>query len=193
MIRSQVRTALFVVLVGTSVATAAGQPVPAQIKTIDIPPSQSELPPALTPAPAPPEPAVETSGGLNLVLPTVDEARAIDGKEIGSDTTGETTTGVDTDAAGSAMAAIEASRLRRANAEQLAAARRQLDQISADKQAARDRLARYREAEAAHAAAVADYEAQLEASRAARRRWELDVAACQAGQRERCQPAATLN
>ncbi|OWK32435.1 hypothetical protein SPMU_07650 [Sphingomonas mucosissima] len=85
-----------------------------------------------------------------------------------------------------AIAVAEAAKLRAANEAQLSAARAQLEQITAEQRAQQDRMARYREAEAAHVAAMSDYAAQLAASRADRERWEADVAACQAGARRRC-------
>lgn len=178
-------------------AIASAQLVPGQIRTIDIPPSQPapEASP-VDPAPADP-PAVDpaqsevdsgqreadtVSDGLVLDLPTPDEARA-------EDTDAPIAPGqVDGDAASRALAAAEAVQLRTANQAQLEAARRQLDAIAADKQAERDRLARYREAQAAHAATMAEYEAQLAADRAARARWEQDVVACRRGDRTRCAP-----
>jgi hypothetical protein len=168
-------------------AIASAQLVPGQIRTIDLPPSQPapEASP-VDPAPTVAEPAGAesdiVSDGLVLDLPTADEAGA-------EDVEAPVAAGaVDGDAASTALAAAEAVQLRTANQTQLDAARRQLDAIAADKQAERDRLARYREAQAAHAVTMAEYEAQLAADRAARARWEQDVVACRRGDRTRCAP-----
>ncbi|UUL84038.1 hypothetical protein [Sphingomonas qomolangmaensis] len=136
-------------------------------------------------------PEIEPSDRLQLELPTIEEARARDAAQARRPEPIESAAKVDAEAVAGAIAAAESARLRTANAEQLAAARRQLDRIATDKRAERDRLARYREAEAAHAATMADYNAQVEAARVARQRWERDVAACAAGNRNRCGPAFT--
>lgn len=189
-----VRRSQIALLLLFSASASMAQVEPGRIRTVDIPPSQPEPiappPEAVAPDPATAEPPVDkTSDGLVLDLPSVEEARSfdIDG-DSGSIPADMMDAGLDAGATARAIAAIEAIRLREANARQLAAARQQLDRIQAEKQAERDRLARYREASAAHAAAMADYEAQAEAARAARRKWERDVAACQAGDRSRCGP-----
>jgi hypothetical protein len=183
MLDGLIRTALASLLV--TAMPAGAQLVPGQIRTIDLPPSESAEPAiAVEPVEAPPAEIVppDEPNGLVLDLPTVEEARASD-----DDAPVDAVT-LDVEAAARAMAEAEAQQLRAANAEQLDAARRQLDGIEADKRAERDRLARYREAAAAHTATMADYEAQLTAARAARRQWEADVAACRAGRRDRCAP-----
>lgn len=157
-----------------SVAPAVAQSGGGQIRTIDIPPSR-------------PEP----TQGLELDLPTYEEAQGEEPGEVAAPAPApapdDSVPGAEAiDAAARAIAEAEAAKLRAANADQLATARMQLDQITAQKQAERDRLERYREEQAAHAAAMADYEAQLAASRAARQQWEADVAACQAGDWSRC-------
>jgi hypothetical protein len=183
MLDGLIRTAFASLLVAA--VPVGAQLMPGQIRTIDLPPSEPAPPdaPMVTdPVEAPPAEIVppDEPDGLVLDLPTVEEARA-------SDVPGNPAA-LNIEAAARAMAEAEAAKLRAANAEQLDAARRQLDQIEADKRAERDRLARYREATAAHAATMADYEAQLEAARADRRQWEADVAACRAGRRDRCAP-----
>ncbi|UZK70566.1 hypothetical protein OKW76_05890 [Sphingomonas sp. S1-29] len=136
-------------------------------------------------------PEIEPSERLHLDLPTLEEARARDAAEGRPADPPGSVAGLDVNAAAGAIAAAESARLRTANTEQLAAARRQLDRIATDKRAERDRLARYREAVAAHAAAMADYNAQVDAARVARQLWERDVVACAAGDRTRCGPPAT--
>lgn len=169
------------------VTTASASPGAMQIRRVDIPPSQpTPMPSAAEPAdPALTEPQV--AGALKLELPTIDEARAIDAENVADgtqrvDRPPELLAG----AVALAVAAAERAKLRDANAEQLAAARLQLDRIAIGKQAERDRLARFREADAAHRAAMVEYRAKVEAARLARERWEADVVACRAGDRSRC-------
>lgn len=209
MLHRRFRTVYRVLLVSAAVTVTAAVPAAAQIRTVDIPASQ---PAPMLPAPeaeiaeaseifeAPEAPEAEASDGLDLALPTIEEARAIDADAADAVDTADALAqpigdpaAIDVDAAAQAIAAAEAARLRAANSEQLEAARQQLDRIGADKQAERDRLARYREAEAAHAAMMADYDVRLEAARAARLQWERDVAACRAGDRSRCGPPVVPN
>lgn len=191
MLHRRTRPAFLAFLLLQSAALSAAGVDPAQIRTVEIPPSQPE-PIPLVPEPGDPvTPAIDTSEKLHLDLPTLEEARARDAARgrLAGPTGGVAE--LDAKVVAGAIAAAESARLRTANTEQLAAARRQLDRIATDKRAERDRLARYREAEAAYAATMADYNAQVEAARVARQRWERDVAACAAGDRNRCGPRFT--
>lgn len=147
---------------------AAAAQVSNPIRVIDIPPSRLE-----------PRPDLE------LELPSAEEPReaAVAGPAV---TPASDIGEVGGEDAMDAIAVAEAAKLRAANEAQLSAARLQLDQITAEQRAQQDRMARYREAESAHVAAMSDYAAQLAASRADRERWEADVAACRGGDRRRC-------
>ncbi|WP_301076288.1 hypothetical protein [Sphingomonas sp.] len=145
------------------------------MRTIDIPPSRIEP----QEGPTPPQ------EGLTLDLGALDDADDAVANEAPLAPAAAPEPSAE-QLALEAIAAAEAAKLRSANTSQLAAAKAQLDRINADQNAQQERLAKYREEAAAHAAALSEYEAQLAAARADRERWAADVAACRAGDRLRC-------
>ncbi|MDF2495333.1 hypothetical protein [Sphingomonas sp.] len=147
------------------------------MRTIEIPPSRTE----------PREGPTLPPGGLTLDLEALDRSE----DDVASGSPVAPPVAADPSAEQLALEAIataEAAKLRSANSAQLAASKAQLDKINADQNAQQERLAKYREEAAAHATAMAEYGAQLNAARADRERFAAGVAACRAGDHMRCGP-----
>lgn len=120
---------------------------------------------------------------LSLDLPSMDEARAADASRTGTPASAREIEAARVAEEARAAAEAEAARVRAANAAGLVAAEAESRRIAASREA---QLAQYREQQRLHQEALADYADRIAAAEEARKRWQADVAACQAGDYSRC-------